>query len=268
MVWTLAEAVRQLDREFLWRALSISLKRDERHYRLVVRFSATRHDLNTRSGVLGQARNFGSGAEAITRATKQIIDNFATPNFGAPGSKCTTSIHGSPPLADHICAITHQVIFDAASDETLSGRMMRRGLQLDGVSAISPNLKFITRDKAHGARRILSRTFKADGYVWELFDRCVNSRDSLIQIIESSLHFKSKLKEYTPQMEDTIGAKITNLHWAKHRFESMQKPLGRLILLREALQKLAQWIHHARASNRLAAKTFFVNAVRLAQRAR
>lgn len=145
MVECLAEGMRMIDRAWIRRATSMALMRDERDSRLVVRFSMTTSDLECRRGVLGQARHFGSGAEAITEATGQIIRDFATSSVPGPD--------GPDELASHIRHIVHQLAIDAAADETLSGRMMQRGTRLDGERPLTPNLLLITRDKAHGSRR-------------------------------------------------------------------------------------------------------------------
>ena len=145
MVKCLAEGVRMIDREWIVKAKSMAVVRDERDSRLVVRFSLTTGELECRQGILGQARHFGSGAEAITEATGQIIKEFAA-------TKCPD---GPVPelLEAHIRNTIHQLAVDAASDETLSGRMMQRGTNLDGERPLTPNLVLITRDKAHGSRR-------------------------------------------------------------------------------------------------------------------
>lgn len=145
MIKCLAEGIRMIDREWIVKAKSMALVRDERDSRLVVRFSLTTGELECRQGILGQARHFGSGAEAITEATGQIIKEFAA----------TTCPDGPVPelLEAHIRNTIHQLAVDAASDETLSGRMMQRGTNLDGERPLTPNLILITRDKAHGSRR-------------------------------------------------------------------------------------------------------------------
>ena len=64
MRWCLAESLRSQDRKFLANAERTSLSRDERDGRLSIRFSATDGALVTTRRVLGQIKDYGSGAEA------------------------------------------------------------------------------------------------------------------------------------------------------------------------------------------------------------
>jgi hypothetical protein len=144
MVKCLAEGIRMVDRQWMVKAKSIAIARDERDSRLVVRYSVTTDTLECRHGVLGQARHFGSGAAAMTAATGQVIKDFA--------AAAVVTVNPAN-LETHILHTIHQLAVDSASDETLSGRMMQKGTNLDGERPLTPNLQLITRDKAHGSRR-------------------------------------------------------------------------------------------------------------------
>lgn len=157
MRWCIAEAIRSLDRDFLRDAVCISISRDERDARLSIRYSATDGKLNTRRRTLGQARDFGSGAAAITAATGSIVKLLATPGHGAPprghGLGQGTAAVADEDLAHRILHRIEGLAVDAASDEVLSGELMRGGLRRSAEQAITPNLRFLLRDKTHGARR-------------------------------------------------------------------------------------------------------------------
>ena len=64
MRWCIAESLRARGRAFLANAESISLSRDERGGRLSIRCSAADGALVTTRRVLGQIKDYGSGAEA------------------------------------------------------------------------------------------------------------------------------------------------------------------------------------------------------------
>ena len=67
-MWCIHEAIRLEDQDFLRRADVITLVRDARKGRLLVRFIAVA-GLDRHSGILGQAKMFGTTAADVTRAT-------------------------------------------------------------------------------------------------------------------------------------------------------------------------------------------------------
>ena len=86
MQWCLYEGLRRADAEFLRAAVVITLSRDVRHGRLLVRFRAVRcsgvggNTIETRTGVLGHMKNFGTGAVKIAAATKEIMKHALQPS--------------------------------------------------------------------------------------------------------------------------------------------------------------------------------------------
>ena len=88
-------------------------------------------DLNTRDGVLGMQRDFGTGHKAIMKATKTILDTFCTADANAP-SRCDSRESRAylrkdniatfdAELAAHMRKITQVLTTDAARDEMLAG---------------------------------------------------------------------------------------------------------------------------------------------------
>ena len=150
----LTEAKRMLLRTwFVDQADTVALQQDERHQRLLLRFTAASLNLERRSGVLGLAKNFGSAAGSISEATGSIIRKFCTLGWGAPGASKTRDLQ---PNQDVLQALTSKVevyVADAASDEQKAGTLMRAGI--DGQRALLPNLKLGLRDSAHATRRRL-----------------------------------------------------------------------------------------------------------------
>jgi hypothetical protein len=156
MRWCLAEALRIQDRQFLASAACICLARDERDGRLVVRFSATDSNLTTRRGLLGLARDWGSGAQAIADTTVDLVQQCSVTGEGMPrgGMKRVVgaervALH-SHAVATHVLRHVEAVTTDAARDEILGSELLQ--------TKAMPNLRFILRDKAHGARRTSNRT--------------------------------------------------------------------------------------------------------------
>ena len=57
--------------------LMLSLRRDERNQRLLIRFCDVNHkDLSVRHNAVGVAIKFGTGATQITKATELLISRF------------------------------------------------------------------------------------------------------------------------------------------------------------------------------------------------
>ena len=88
MIWCMREAIQDMDIDFLARSTCTTICRDERHGRLAIRYAAIDGDLNIRHGRLGQRRHFGTGAIAITNATRDVMVRATTarsnPPWGTP----------------------------------------------------------------------------------------------------------------------------------------------------------------------------------------
>ena len=296
MRWCISEALRRLDRKALGNAKCISLSRDERDGRLSIRYSAADAELNRRRRWLGQARGFGTGAAAITEATATVIRLLATPGYGAPGHDRSAAVCDAA-LADHIFRHIESVTVDAASDEVLSGELIRggglRGSAAAAALAITPNLRFILRDKTHGARRhglphcrlrslallkclipalllvltgdcgscagivwggcsgcrpvrLTSRAWAADPFLNRVYRQYITSRDSLVSTIENSNLLSDKFQHYVRRSQGVYGIQVSNLSLARHRADSTQKPLARMVLFIDALLCVALHLSNSR----------------------
>ena len=84
MVWCLQEAVLRNLRSHLEGAMTISLMRDARRQRLLIRYGVCSKDLVTHSGVLGIARNFGETSGDIVKATRSVIKRVCTAYSNPP----------------------------------------------------------------------------------------------------------------------------------------------------------------------------------------
>ena len=84
MMWLLVEALFTLHRKVVGQAESIALMRDESRGCMIVRISCVTGQLHQLRTTLGMCRGHGTGAAAVTEATRRIIKTFCTKNVGAP----------------------------------------------------------------------------------------------------------------------------------------------------------------------------------------
>ena len=222
MVKSLNTAVMEISKEALQAATTICLMRDERLQRLLVRFSCCSADLTVSSGVLGLAKNFGTGHAAITAATETMFIRLC---------------HGDSELAKSVMQRVELLCVDAASDELLSGESMR-GHAGEALPACTPNLKVIARDAAHASRRFLSRLWKADDEIVSTLSTFVRTRQSITQRIHRSQVFTAWFGEEVAR----DGGTCRNLRAAKHRFESYATPLARICQHLPAVVRTAERI--------------------------
>ena len=94
------------------------------------------------------------------------------------------------------------------------------------------------------AARVTERPWAADEYLAELQNKCLKSRNSIIQRIERSLVFKDVFAKHVGEMEDhsVIGTEIGNLRAAKHRFERTAMPAGRFTMFFDAILATANHV--------------------------
>ena len=246
MAWCIAEAMRSKDREFVSSQVAGALMRDDGHGRMHVRYWSTNKALETRSFMLGQMRTCASGtaADAKTKNTAELFRRFATPGT-PPGTPARPPGEVMPAVYEKIRTSLHQVTYDSASNEKLSGEMMRRGLALDQAMVFAPNVRMVTRDKTHGSRRIITRTLKADPVLKSIMEAWVTGSDtarSVASVIDSSDEIKDKFRRFAEKDMAHIGSQVWNLGWAPHRYESVAKPLGRMIHCIYAVIQTAEWV--------------------------
>jgi hypothetical protein len=86
-LFCMKEAHRQIERAFMRTCTSISLHQDVAGKRLLVKYVAANDKLESRSGFLGSCnvlRDGNGGASSVAKATRVIVQNFATPFHGCP----------------------------------------------------------------------------------------------------------------------------------------------------------------------------------------
>ena len=159
MAWCLHEALMDMDRAFVREATTIALCRDDRHQRLLIRFTGSNAKLETRSGVLGVGIDKGACADSIVDATRSVFETFCTPRRDAPDHGAGHHEHADidTNLLTHLKDKVEVIIVDEEAAE-LKAADIGRGRRMSALELepITPNLKFVARDKAHGYRRTVS----------------------------------------------------------------------------------------------------------------
>lgn len=238
-LWCLQEGLKALDQTALSQAAAVFLFRDERHSRLLVRFRCVDQNLTCKSGVLGQERDFGTGARELLKATGNIIVRACTRFHGAPPPSDGTSTRQvakpflKKKLLKHVRKIVIGITVDSASDERLCCEMMRDPNLANMRAALTPNLRYVNLDKAHATRRLISRPWGVDDYIKDVVLMFARGRGSVARLIQNSRENRRLFAKFARarQMHNIgLHTVVANFRAAGHRFESYQKPLGRSCL--------------------------------------
>eukprot|EP00435_Cladocopium_sp_Y103_P072383 s963_g40.t1 len=131
---------------------------------------------------------------------------------------------------------------DAAADEQLAIAMMA-GKVHEQVEAIFPNLRLRVRDLCHAVRRLGSRPTFADGYLKETMNLFL---EGPAKLIEHSDLFKARFSAFVKELS---GWSCKSLSAAKHRFESLRTPVGRMALHFEAVLRTCEACDHVRTAH-------------------
>ena len=91
-----------------------------------------------------------------------------------------------PVTYNHLRRHVHQLVMNPASSETLSGRHSQSGVHIDGEKALTPNLRLVTLDKAHGTLRIMKRPLHADPILGPLLENFALGMKSLVHVVDYS----------------------------------------------------------------------------------
>ena len=236
MAWCILEAIKERDQAAIKSAASVSLFRDERAGRLLILYRAVAPNMTLTSGTLGQERDFGTGAANLTAATERIMTRLCTrrlnpPVDGSAGVFKSEADQLLKPLLQHLRKSVICLAVDSASDELLSAEMMRSSVLSPSQRTLTPNLRFVLRDKAHASRRVVSRPWAADPYVKDVANMFAHSRNSISRMVQNSPAISQVFHQYVVSARNKIvSSACANMRAAKHRFESHAKPMGRSCL--------------------------------------
>ena len=240
--WCLAEAIRDADRAFLRRAETIAVMLDERHGRLLVKYHGCDERLTVRFGVLGLLRNAGKTAPQIAAAVHQAVRAVCMRRKLHPGCNVLRNGGDSAGTVDEVLArhILEHIVFyvsDGDSASQLSGHMLHRDSERAALAEKLPNLRVVIRDRAHSSRHLNEHSFAADPILHLLLQTAVLKPHSIVRQIKDSQPLRGVFvgeARNQAQREDLLAV-VTDMSFAPQRFDSLQKPLGRIVLNLEAL---------------------------------
>ena len=234
MAWCLYEAMRDDERNFLRRADCMSVLQDSRGNDVLTRYVACGggpRKLEVRTGILQLQVGRAAGAVDLQRALLRSLKSMATkrkPHSNMYRTREEPSCDTA--LLDHLRSICEVYASDAAADEQLAGQMLRPDSGRTGCEAQLPNLRLVIRDAAHASRRLLSRTWCQDPYIKRLLDALLWNKNSLAKTIRYTRVFQDLfLHHQRERRTDPAQPIIKNLAFAKQRFDSLAKPLARLV---------------------------------------
>ena len=231
--WCLLEAVRDQEREFLATATCISIMLDERNGRLLIKYSATNKKLDVRVGCLGLVRDAGGTSRDVAVAVHTAVSRFCTSRVLHPGINAgMAKPDPNQALQDHIRNHIEMFTADGASNEQLAGKMLHPTSLRGDLQHKLPALRLVIRDKAHATRRITERTISADSRLNHIMDTIVLGPSSVSRILRNSRPLASIFEEEVSKQERMAGVQssMRNMSFAKQRFDSTAKPLGRCLL--------------------------------------
>ena len=189
---------------------------------------------------MGTLRSHG-GHLAIIESTETMTKTFCTPDYGRPqSSKEKHGSHRDEPQLDTELFNRHKIEFqaaDAAADMKLAGRKM---------VSIFPNMLSSMWDLAHGFRRITSRPWASDIVIKEAINTCILAKSSIVQLIQNSEEFRDMYVAAKKATRSEFDPDSKNVAFAKHRWDSTTKPLGRFVLNFQAILAVANQITRLR----------------------
>ena len=251
--WCIVEAARHIWRERLRQASFVSVLRDERHKRVLIRFRCVDKDLNLTHGLFGQLKDtYSSTAFGLVQATLQVIRDMCTPGLGLPGS-ARENLTCDEDLVQHVRRSVLSTTVDSAGNEVAAvfdsaAPILASSLLLENGDTLFPCHKLLVRDRAHGTRRILERPWRADDYLDTIVTSLVTGRSSITQLIQHSFDFKQWYAEATGASKSkAVSTSFKTLRAALHRYESLVTPLSCFVLDLEAILSVAMRIARERS---------------------
>ena len=233
--WCLFEASRDRELDFLKGAKCVSISSDERNGRLLVKYAASDDQLNVQYGCMALLRDAGGSAYDIAAAVHKAVERFCTRrvlhpglNAGKPRRECNL------PVQEHIRDRIEMFTADGAANEQLAARLLHPGSSRSNCQKL-PNLSMILRDKAHATRRLTERTFQADPNLDRNMQAVVTGETSVARLLKNSRLFQCIFEqEVCKQVRSGSAAgmqgSVRDMSFAKQRFDSTAKPLGRCLL--------------------------------------
>ena len=237
--WCLWEALRDSERVALAQASTIALAVDERKGRLLLSFTACApKGIDVTTGFLAQLQHQGANSVEVAACVRKAVRRLCTRRRPHPGinrlrTKPALVLQAERRILKRIEFFTA----DGAANEQLALRLLHPTSERTSKVDKLPGLKLILRDKAHASRRLTQRTFQADPLLKQLMEALLFSKNSIAKLLRFSGAFADIFAgEVQRQSRDgsSVGD-VRNLSFAKQRFDSTAKPLGRCVWHLDAL---------------------------------
>lgn len=234
MLWCLAEVVRTRRRKHIQNSVTMAIFQDTRDGLLTLRFSSATPGLDYCVGPVHSLflpAEHGQDADGLRKATLDCIKRLCIVRAHPP--QMAESRSGSCNMLDaslfkHAKHIVEVFVADAASDEIRAGHTLQ---QLGNEGGLA-NLRHVVRDKAHCCRRITSRAWMADQFIKDVLELFLFNKKSPANVVRWSPVFKQHFQTNVAKLESnpTETSRLRDLGYAKHRFDSTQRPVARILL--------------------------------------
>ena len=238
--WCLFEAIRDREHDFLQAARCMSIATDERNGRLLVKYAASNDNLDVQYGCLALLRDAGSNAHDIAAAVHRAVSSFCTrraihPALNTPRAQLNHCGQCNASLQKHILDRIEMFTADGAANEQLAAKMLHPASLRSSLCQKLPNLRMILRDRAHATRRLTERTFQADSKLDRIMRVVVLGETSVARLLKNSRQLQCMFEEEVSKQARKgnaagVQGSIRNMSFAKQRFDSTAKPLGRCLL--------------------------------------
>jgi len=209
---------------------------------LLIKFQACDRTLSVRFGVLGLLRNAGKTAPQIAAAVHTTVRVLCTSRAQHPSMNSLKSDTLATGTTDEalVANIMNRIIFyvsDGDAATHLAGHMLHQKSERSALVAKMPNLRVVIRDRAHSSRHLNEHSFAADPVLQMLLQTAVLRPHSIARQLKDSQPLRAIfVAEAQNQLSrDDLIATVTDMSFAAQRFDSLQKPLGRIVLNLEAL---------------------------------
>ena len=192
-------------------------------------------------------------SESIYDGVLTIFGRAATQDLNMP-SRSKLNVDAQA----HIHMKTELFVSDAAADEVLVGRMMKKRRMNDVFvdPDFFPGMRHRLNDRAHAFRRVTKRGW-SDRFLKQCHMQFVRARFSPSQLIRHSKAIKAVFNRFRSARRFVRGAlvrhslkKPTWMNAAMHRFDSDAKPMSRCILYFQPMVQTMNQVANGRAGQR------------------
>jgi hypothetical protein len=248
MITALAEPLRERDRLVLRNATRISLAFDERDSVMVVHLRClVKHGTSFKGPspslyecVLGPVRDFGTGWEACAKSLQIALRDACMIRNGRrePDMITGKGDQVDEDLYIHICSAVEVAVADGGPDvQKAMFELSPLAQDAGGNAPLFPNLRHISRDRAHRFRSVQKGTWAAANEMADGFlDSLVTGEQSIARMLETSRKYSLVFErvQQEQRIADPINAALfaktlRNFAFKDARFDSRSKPLMKLL---------------------------------------